>query len=178
MNKLNCDICLDLMPLVIDGVASKQSEQAVVEHTQNCESCKQIFETYEKPKPNDTKILKKIKSRLYIIALVLITLGILFGSSLMISMGQYYNILIMPAIGALSYFALKSKLYVAALAVFAVSFVRNYIYWNQIQAGFLYAFIYCGLMLLGVLIAFLFEFGLRKETETTKQKKENESHEN
>ncbi len=177
MNKINCEICMDLLPLVIDGVASEQSEQAVVEHTESCESCKEIFETYEKPKPDDTKIIKKIKSRLYSLASVLVVGGISVGSSLMLSGGQYYNILIMPVIGALSYFALKSKLHIVTIAVFAVSFIRNYLFRPHFQVGIFYAFVYCGLMLLGVLIAFLFDFGLKKENETTKQKKENENNE-
>ncbi len=164
MNKIDCDICLDLMPLVIDGVASEQSERAVFEHTATCQSCKEIFETYEKPKPDDSRVLKKIKSHFYKIASILVVFGILFGVSLMISGGEYYNILIMPAIGAVSYFVLKQKLYIVFIAVFAITFVRYYLVFVQgLKAGFTYGFIYCGLILLGVLIGFLFDFGLRKE---------------
>ena len=35
--KITCDMCLDLMPLVLDGLASEDSEKAVREHIAGCE---------------------------------------------------------------------------------------------------------------------------------------------
>ena len=32
MNKITCDMCIDLMPLVQDGVASEDSRNAVLQH--------------------------------------------------------------------------------------------------------------------------------------------------
>ncbi len=44
MTKITCDICMDLMPLVQDGVASEDSENAVKKHISECESCKKIYD--------------------------------------------------------------------------------------------------------------------------------------
>ena len=45
MNKITCDICKDLMPLVKDGIASEDSRLAVMEHVNECETCKKLFES-------------------------------------------------------------------------------------------------------------------------------------
>ena len=39
MNKISCDMCMDLMPLVQDGVASADSIAAVKQHIENCPAC-------------------------------------------------------------------------------------------------------------------------------------------
>lgn len=43
MEKLSCEMCMDLMPLVRDGVASEDSSKAVEEHLSECEVCRRIF---------------------------------------------------------------------------------------------------------------------------------------
>jgi len=40
VNKITCDMCKDLMPLVKDGIASEDSRLAVTEHLKECEDCK------------------------------------------------------------------------------------------------------------------------------------------
>ena len=44
MDKLTCNIVRDLMPLVLDDVASADSRQGVEEHIENCETCRAYFE--------------------------------------------------------------------------------------------------------------------------------------
>ena len=39
MKEITCDICMDLMPLVQDGIASEDSRNAVEEHVKRCEQC-------------------------------------------------------------------------------------------------------------------------------------------
>ena len=46
--KMNCDMARDLMPLVIDQVASDASRQAVSEHLAECEECKRLMEDMRK----------------------------------------------------------------------------------------------------------------------------------
>ena len=43
MNGIPCDVCLDLMPLVQDGVASAASEALVEQHLEHCPRCRAIF---------------------------------------------------------------------------------------------------------------------------------------
>ena len=43
MNKITCDMCIDLMPLVQDGVASEDSRSSIEEHTAHCPACKKLF---------------------------------------------------------------------------------------------------------------------------------------
>ena len=43
MNKISCDMCIDLMPLVQDGVASEDSRSYIEEHTAHCPACKKLF---------------------------------------------------------------------------------------------------------------------------------------
>ena len=33
MNEISCDVCMDLIPLVQDGIASEDSREAVEQHT-------------------------------------------------------------------------------------------------------------------------------------------------
>lgn len=38
-----CGVCLDLIPLVRDGVASEESVQLVLDHTAVCPSCREAL---------------------------------------------------------------------------------------------------------------------------------------
>ena len=66
MNKISCDMCMDLMPLVQDGVASADSIAAVEQHIENCPACKALFEG-QIPIPSDShRLIKKIQKQLHI----------------------------------------------------------------------------------------------------------------
>lgn len=43
MDKLNCAVVRDLMPLVVDDVASKESKEAVEKHMESCETCRAYY---------------------------------------------------------------------------------------------------------------------------------------
>lgn len=49
MNKINCEICMDLIPLVKDGIASEESYKAVEEHVKECETCRQLYGESHEP---------------------------------------------------------------------------------------------------------------------------------
>ena len=70
MNKISCNTCLDLMPLVKDGVSSKDSKKLVEEHLLECEDCKNIYSEFKHMEVEDLeidndKVLGKIKKKLY-----------------------------------------------------------------------------------------------------------------
>lgn len=40
MNEISCEVCMDLLPLVQDGVASGDSVRAVEAHVAACQHCR------------------------------------------------------------------------------------------------------------------------------------------
>jgi predicted anti-sigma-YlaC factor YlaD len=43
MIEISCQVCLDLIPLVKDNVASEDSKKLVLEHIRQCEACKDEY---------------------------------------------------------------------------------------------------------------------------------------
>ncbi|MBB6218327.1 hypothetical protein HNQ80_004491 [Anaerosolibacter carboniphilus] len=79
---ISCDVILDLIPLVKDHVASKDSTKLVSEHLKNCESCKHEFENYTLPigtEIDDKRILSSIKKKLFFITSALLFIGAFIG---------------------------------------------------------------------------------------------------
>ncbi len=181
MNKISCDICMDLMPLVTDGVASEDSERAVREHVEGCESCRELFNSDEKPAINAERVDRDIKKRLTQLGMILIVIGVLFGIGIAEGQFMFYNIIIMPTIGAVSYLALKRKWIYSLLFVLVAVYVRwvpdtigyifdaNDIY--EVLMAFLpplwWALIYASVFGVGVVIAGLLKFGFSKEEKET-----------
>ena len=58
MDKISCDICMDLIPLVKDGIASEDSCDAVTKHISKCEKCKVEFDEIKEKKKNNTEDIK------------------------------------------------------------------------------------------------------------------------
>ncbi|HHY14314.1 MAG TPA: zf-HC2 domain-containing protein [Thermoanaerobacterales bacterium] len=179
MIKISCDVCLDLIPLVKDNVASKDSINLVKEHISECKSCRIQFdgEIETLPEMDDKQVLLKIRNRIFIMAISAIIIGALIGIGLTEGPGLFYNILIMPLIGAIAYFTLNGRSYYFPIGLFILSY-----FWILIKytfdgtftnAGILSVFIapifwsliYAGLSLLGIIIAFLLKFAFRKESD-------------
>lgn len=55
MNKISCNIARDLMPLVIDEVASEDSHAALHAHMADCSDCTHIFAAMEAAEPASAK---------------------------------------------------------------------------------------------------------------------------
>lgn len=183
MNKISCDICMDLIPLVKDNVASEDSYNAVMTHIHECNQCSELFSQSlsenknisENEKMNDKKIISKIKNQLMLSALILVVVGSFIGVTITESRFMFYNILIMPVIGVLSYLALRRKSYIIILVMFIFTYLYHFIKYiiegifyksnimSLILAPSLWAIIYSGLCALGVLIAFLLYIAFRKE---------------
>ncbi|NLJ59282.1 MAG: zf-HC2 domain-containing protein, partial [Tissierellia bacterium] len=125
MNKISCEICLDLIPLVNDDIASEDSKDAVREHIKECKSCRSFCSKnhLEEHKMDDARIVSKMKNELYFIALIVIIFGAMLGIALTDGMGIFYNILIMPTIGMIGYFTLSKKSYLVPLILFGFMYV-------------------------------------------------------
>ena len=43
MEKINCNVIQDILPLYIDNVVSDDTKELVEEHLQNCEICQRVY---------------------------------------------------------------------------------------------------------------------------------------
>lgn len=103
MRDINCEICLDLIPLVRDGVAAEESKRAVHAHIQTCESCRRVWQGGEVPAPAEDAALQKTSRRLRMVWGFLLMLCTLAGLELTNGSGVFYNTLVMPLVGILAY---------------------------------------------------------------------------
>lgn len=169
MNEISCDICKDLIPLVQDGVASGDAQDAVAAHVGHCADCSEMLGDAQPAAQqiNDGRVLRTIKNKMSLAALALVALGAVLGIGLSDGQGLFYNILIMPAIGALSYVALRKKAYLTPLALLLFAGVAPLL-WRVLRgedyAGVqILVLIYCALCALGILIAALLHFAFGKD---------------
>ena len=168
MSKISCDVCMDLMPLVKDGVASEDSVSLVREHIASCPECKKIyggdFQENEKSEVMEQKTKNKVKSFLAFLTF----LGMFFGVSLMLKDGMFYIAIITPVIGILSYMVYKWQALWKTPLILNIIFIAAYIV-GILQGGIfnIFIFIWCIIIAvftdIGVLIAGFLHFALRKE---------------
>jgi len=176
--KISCDVILDLIPLVKDGVASDDSSTIVKEHIKNCESCRAEFDIFESNRIeqssiSDQKIISAIKRSIFITQLAILTIGAIIGTALTNSMGMFYNFIIMPVIGGVALLVFKRKWYYAPIAVFLLSYlwqtIRDIILdgftWIILYSRFYFSAIYAILVCLGVVIVMLLKYAFKKEGE-------------
>lgn len=170
MNKISCEICMDLIPLVQDGVASADSRQAVADHIAGCPACRALFDGQPPPESNGTQLLMQIQHKMQLFFVMLMMIGIFFGVSLLAGEDMFYNVLIMPVIGALGYgvsrwnalYQVPILLLVVHILVQTLGLIRgverfdllSLLWWTVILAMF---------VLLGTVITGLFHYAFRKE---------------
>ena len=61
MEKINCNVIQDILPLYIDDVVSDDTKELVEEHLQNCEICQQVYHETKTDLENDMKISAQTK---------------------------------------------------------------------------------------------------------------------
>jgi hypothetical protein len=173
---ISCNLVSDLIPLVKDGVASADSTLIVIEHIKSCESCKAEFETFEVAKLEqssieDEKIIFAIKRSIFITQLIILMAGAIVGVALSNSMGMFYNFIIMPIIGGISFMAFRRKWYLAPIIIFALTYlwqttigiVSEGFEWIALYSGLYFSVIYTVLVGVGIIIAMLLKFTFKKE---------------
>lgn len=185
MNKISCDICKDLIPLVKDGIASTDSTNAVKNHISECSKCYKSFEDINKFDEfnedeicmNDKKIISKIRNQLIFGSMILIALGSFIGIAISESQWMFYNVVIMPMVGGLGYFAFNKKSYILPIGIFLLTYIWDFIKYiierdyngMDIQSIVIvpatWAIIYSGLCILGILIGFLLYVAFKKEND-------------
>lgn len=169
-NQITCDLCRDLIPLVKDGVASADSENAVIQHIENCPDCGGLFDGKIVPAVSvseSPKALSRVKRWLSIIYAVIMMLGICFGLSLTAGEDLFFNCLIMPIAGVFGYLVFRWKAFFAVPVVLIITgAVTNAldILGERLEPIDLvnWIFIYSLFALAGVMIAALFHFAFGK----------------
>ncbi|MBQ4051664.1 MAG: hypothetical protein IJD13_08535 [Oscillospiraceae bacterium] len=177
MNKISCGICRDLIPLVMDEVAGEESKTAVTEHTRDCESCRALLKEYEPfPSPDDQKLLRNLRRYRIICMIYLMLMGALFGVSFSESQNIFYNILIMPAIGAVGVLAFGKKGLLSPLLPTALLFsqklfaiMRGAAPDESLMTAFFWSLWYGGFCLAGALAMLLLRFAFGKEKKHEKE---------
>ncbi|MDE7230317.1 MAG: zf-HC2 domain-containing protein [Oscillospiraceae bacterium] len=179
MNEITCDICRDLLPLVKDGVASADSEAAVLRHTQSCPECAKLLggePLAAAQPPASPKALLKVKRWLMWIYAALMLLGIYFGLSLTAGHDPFYNCLIMPIAGVFGYMAFRWRaVYIMPAVLVVVSFLGNalgFITVDGVQRMDVselisWIIIYLLFALAGMIIALLLHFAFGKTNSNT-----------
>ena len=103
MIEITCDMCMDLMPLVQDGIASEDSRTAVLAHLETCGDCRTMFEGEIPQAPAKKNIVKELGNRLKLFGAMALMFGVLYGLSLTAGSGLFLNAVIMPVLGILGY---------------------------------------------------------------------------
>lgn len=61
MEKINCNVIQDILPLYIEDVVSDDTKELVEEHLQNCEICQRVYHETKTDFENDMKISAQTK---------------------------------------------------------------------------------------------------------------------
>lgn len=112
MNKIECEICMDLIPLVKDGIASEESYKAVEAHVKECETCRKLYGENQEPAQittDENHAWKQIQKKWTGFFLALLCVGIVFGVSLTNQAEMFYNSLIMPIAGGCGYLIFQKR---------------------------------------------------------------------
>jgi hypothetical protein len=175
---ISCDVCLDLIPIVKDNVASADSSTLVYAHIKTCESCRAQFTstlTNFNDTVDDKKIINAIKKSFYFTGFIFIACGALIGIYLSNSNDVFYNFLIMPMVGACGYLTLKEHFTLVPVSIFVLSYIGQMIQTildGALSSGFkvelfyhplFFSIIYVCLTIVGIFIATLLKFAFRKE---------------
>lgn len=170
MNEMTCDICMDLIPLVQDGIASEDSRKAVEEHVKHCADCAAYYSGEMLPSVDAKKIWEKIMRKVRISFVAILMFGIFFGLSLTADAEMFYNSLLMPVIGAVGYVIFRwHALYVVPLLMLVtnclslvLSMLRG-VEHLDFASGVMWVAIYSIFVAVGVVIAGLLHFAFRRE---------------
>lgn len=170
MNEISCKICMDLMPLVQDGIASEDSREAVEQHISKCESCAACYSGTVPPVENTEKLIVDVRRKLQFFFVMLLMFGIFFGLGLTASSELFYNSLIMPIVGVFGYVIFRWKsLYAVPLLLLltnVISFALN-VFRGMEELGMysrvMWTGIYSIFVVVGIVIAGLIHYAFRKE---------------
>ena len=177
--KTECSLVRDLLPLYVENLVSTETAQYINEHLKRCPECHAElanfkktanFTTIEHRAMSDTKPFKKMMKRMnrqlhmlvYSLIIFFIFLGFVWtgGENLM------YNSVIMPLVGIFGYYVFRWKAIYKVLVLLLLIDLSVFAF-QIVEIGFTdtlsWTFIYSVFVLVGVAIAFLLHYALKKE---------------
>lgn len=172
MSDIGCEICMDLAPLVRDGVASEASRRAVERHLALCPACRAALadEAAPCPAPDPAALWRRARRRLRGVLALALLAGLILGLGLTGGADMFYNSALMPLLGAGAYLVFRRRAFwLLPLAVMAAQLFCRLLRtaWGvetlDVFSGLVWACICCVLALAGAAIAGLFHFALKKE---------------
>lgn len=169
MNEISCEMCMDLIPLVKDGIASGDSRAAVESHCADCAACRALYDGETPPKADAEKAFARLLRQMRPFGVAVMMFGVLFGLGLTNGADVFYNCLLMPVIGALGYVIFRQKaLFGVPLLLFVTHGLTNL--FGMIRGAerldlyglLMWTGLYSVFALVGVVIAWLLHFALGK----------------
>ena len=178
---LPCEVILDLIPLCKDNVASDESCHFVEKHIAKCTSCRHEYESIESvvnsntPMPDEKQFLRKLRLNILKLQGILLIVGAVLGVSMTFSINMFYNFLLMPVVGLLSFRVFRRKFYMAPAFVFVLSIISNCIYGmfsdgynlTEFKEAFvswaIYSAIYASLVFIGWCIGWLLHYAFSSD---------------
>ncbi len=166
MEVFDCDLYMDLMPLVKDGAASGASRTALELHLMECESCKALYDALPDTgaEPDEDRVkntMEKLRDRYHRILVALVVGGILLGALLTFTRNMYLTVALFPLLGLASYFVWRARSLFAPLVVFTVAWLFQVIPGGNPTEAVNWSFYYAYACVVGVVaggvIAFVFE---------------------
>jgi len=107
MAQYDCDLILDIMPLVKDGAASETTRRILGEHIATCESCLKVYaslpQTMAQPQEAAVKTLQKIRRKMTVSAWLIMIFATMVGGLLTMTEHMGYNVILFPLVGAAAF---------------------------------------------------------------------------
>ena len=180
MNDYSCEIIKDLIPLVVDGVASKDSVEIVIKHTENCEACAKLFSGANFTDTGLNRFFVIFRRKLRILVVLIMFTGIFIGVSCGIEDGGVHilaNVVLMPVIGILAYvvFRWKALLFVPVFLFFIFVFMNTLVSLYNSFASYdfkmviMLSLVFSAIAVIGTVIADLLHFEFGKDGKNEKE---------
>ena len=164
--EFDCDLYMDLMPLVKDGAASDTTRRALEDHLRDCPDCRALYDTIpETAAPMDEgrvkRVMEKIRERYRHSLLALGVISVLVGVLLTMTRNMALTVAIFPLVGLGAYFLWRSRSLFIPLLVFSGSWLLLFLRDGNGPEAVGWSFNYAYACLVGVLaggvIGFIFD---------------------
>ena len=180
--KTECSVVRDLLPLYVEDMVNPETAQYVKSHLAECAECQAELANlregaelstveakpvtrYEDAKPFK-KMMKRMNRQFYSIAYAAIIFLIFLGFGWTAGDNLMYNSLIMPIVGIFGFYVFKWKA-IYKLPVLLLIIDLGVFAFQLVEIGFadtlMWTVLYAIFVLVGVAIAFLLHYALKKE---------------
>ncbi len=182
MMKTECSIVQDLLPLYVEDMVNEETAQFVREHLSECTECRAEYEALKagSPLPDLEKkpvtdeeqarsfknVMKKMNRQFNSLAYVLIILFIFLGFTWTAGENMMNNSIIMPLVGVFGYYVFRWRaVYKIPILLAAIElFIFIFRLWDlDLFSAVMWTCIYSGFVFVGMAIAFLLHYAVRKE---------------